>query len=330
MMSLLRGKGGKLLALLAVLAVLPACGAKSMAPMAAEAPSYAASGKSVTADAEMLEAEGVAISSADAPGAAPAPPPAPPPLEPGPLPAAAGASPAPRPAAQPPAPGQPQPAKAVSPTDVPKPLGAKEPVVEEPKQPTIAQLLIYTGQLQLLAEQEAFPVILDTVVDIAVEMGGYISRQDNQSVQVRVPSARFREALKEMEKLALVTHRQIQVQDVTEEYHDLKVRLKSLKATRDRLEEFLKRAQNISEVLQVEQQLSRLNSEIDRIEGRMRFLSSRAAYSTITVTMQPKPKTQQIVKKTPPPPPPPPRTIPLPIKWLSSVGLERLLQLGKE
>ena len=190
----------------------------------------------------------------------------------------------------------------------------------------IAQMLIFVAQLRLMVDSKRFAASIDAVVDIAVAMGGYISKQDNRSVTVRVPSARFRDAMKEMEKLGDVTHRSVQAQDVSEEFHDLSIRLKSLLATRKRIEEFLKKAKTIQEVLQIEKQLARLNGEVDRIQGRMRYLSARAAYSTITVALQPKPK-KQIVVDPVDPPEPPPRTIPLPIDWLSSVGLDRLLQL---
>ncbi|MBW2456752.1 MAG: DUF4349 domain-containing protein [Deltaproteobacteria bacterium] len=210
-----------------------------------------------------------------------------------------------------------------------KSTGAKEPADAGSKAAAtpIAQMLIYTAQLRVLVNPKKYAERIDAVVDIAVAIGGYISRQDNQSVTVRVPSGRFRDALKEMEKLGQVTHREIQAQDVSEEFHDLGIRLKSLKATQQRLQDFLKRAKNIQEVLRIEQELSRLNGEIDRIAGRMRFLSARAAFSTITVSFQPKPKDQIAVDPEDPPPPPPPRSIPLPIGWLSAIGLDQLLQL---
>lgn len=208
--------------------------------------------------------------------------------------------------------------------------GAKQADADAPKASEqargIAQMLIYTAQLALLVDQAAFATTIDQVVDAALGLGGYLASHDNASVQVRVPSARFREALKHMEKLGTVTARSVQVQDVSEEFNDLEVRLKSLRATRDRLEQFLARAKDIQEVLSVERELSRLNGEIDRIEGRMRFLSSRAAFSTITVSLQPKPKTV-VAGPQDEGPPPPPRTIPLPIPWLDAVGLDRLLQL---
>ncbi len=191
-----------------------------------------------------------------------------------------------------------------------------------------AELIIYTGNLSLLVDQPEFGKTLDSAIDTVAGMGGYVAKQDNQSVTVRVPSARFRDAMRELEKLGEVQSRNVEAQDVTEEAHDLEVRLTSLKATRKRLEEFLQRAANIAEVLQVEGELARVSGEIDKVEGRMRFLQSRAAMSTITVSLLPKPKQEPLKQVETPPPPPPPHTLALPIDWLSSVGIDRLLQLN--
>jgi hypothetical protein len=194
------------------------------------------------------------------------------------------------------------------------------------------QLLIFTGDLQLEVEGKTFAGSIDAVVDVAAKHGGYIAKQDDHSVTVRVPSGSFREALREMEKIGTLLHRGVEAEDVSEEFADLGVRLKSLLATRDRLQQFLDRAQSIEEVLRVEQELGRLNGEIDRLEGRMRFLSARAAFSTITVSFSAKAEPVKVADDgppPPPPPPPPPRTLALPIEWLGSVGLDQLLNLNE-
>jgi hypothetical protein len=193
-------------------------------------------------------------------------------------------------------------------------------------------MLIFTGSINMEVDRGDMAMSIDKVVDEAVAVGGYVAKQDDRSVTVRVPSGSFRAAMRAMEKIGDVTHRGVQAQDVSEEFHDIGVRLKSLRATRARLAKFLDRAKNIQEVLRVEQELSRLNTEIDRLEGRMRFLSQRASFSTITVALSAKPIPQKVIvkKDAPPPPPPPPadpKTRPLPIEWLSRVGIDGLLDL---
>ena len=232
-----------------------------------------------------------------------------------------------------PVPGTPgQPAKAPAAPET-HPRGAKEVATTKG---AVEQLIIFTGSLDLQVEGEAFGKTLHEVVDIAVDHGGYIGEQSDQSVTVRVPSQSFREVLRKVEDLGEVLHRSVQAQDVSEEFHDVKVRLDNLLATRKRIESFLDRASSIDEVLRIEQELGRLNAEIDRLQGRLRFLSARAAYSTITISLRAKPKPVVVAEREdeppppPPPPPPSPRTLDLPIDWLSEVSLDGLLRFDRE
>jgi hypothetical protein len=225
------------------------------------------------------------------------------------------------------APQAPMPATAAAADPAVASRNAKESASETAPKGGVEQLIIFTAQLWLKAPTEEYRAVLDRLVDLAVEHGGYLAQQTNDSVSLRVPSARFRAAMRAMEKEGEVSRREVAAQDVTEEFHDLSVRLKSLLATRQRIEEFLQRAKSIEEVLRVEQELARLNGEIDRIEGRMRFLSSQASYSTITVRLEPKPKGAVTVVDNQPKVKPGPRTRPLPITWLNGMSVDSLLRL---
>ena len=58
-------------------------------------------------------------------------------------------------------------------------------------------------------------------------------------------------------------------------------------ATRDRIREFLDRAQTVEEALKVNEQLSKVEAQIEEIQGRMNYLRDRAAYSTVDVQLVP-------------------------------------------
>jgi hypothetical protein len=261
--------------------------------------------------------------------APPAPPPAPmaeaapaaapgPQGPPGPPPAAAKSAPAPKapppPAKAPPAP----PPKAPTAAAGDKPAPAQS----SPAAP-VAPLLIYVGDLQMQVDESDLALTLDKIIDIAEALGGYLAGRKDTSVQVRVPSQRFRESLVKIEKLGDVTHRGVTAGDVSEQYSDLEVRLLNLKATRQRLQEFLSRAGTMSDMLTVAHELERVAAEIEQIEGKMRYLRSRAAFSLVTVTVAPRPKVPVKIAEQPPPP----RDVELPIDWLSRVGIARLLDL---
>jgi hypothetical protein len=198
---------------------------------------------------------------------------------------------------------------------------------EQAQEKPVAPLLIYTGNVGMeVAEPAVIAPTIDKVIDLAESFGGYLAARTDTSVVIRVPSRNFRDALTSLEKLGEVKRRSVNAEDVSEQYHDLEVRLANLKTVQKRLQEFLAKAANVNEALQVEHELERIGQEIDRIEGRMRFLKARATFSTITVDITAKPK-QQVVVAQGPPPPPPPRAADLPIDWLARVGLETLLTL---
>jgi hypothetical protein len=120
--------------------------------------------------------------------------------------------------------------------------------------------------------------------------------------------------------------RSVKAEDVSEEYHDLEVRLSNLRATQKRLQEFLAKSANVTEALTVERELERVAVDIDRIEGRLSFLKARTSFSTISVQFTPKPKDAPVAKSTGPQEP---RRVDLPVEWLGSLGVDPLLNLKK-
>ena len=195
----------------------------------------------------------------------------------------------------------------------------------QPQAPAPAPMLIYTGDVDLQTARDQVTPTIDRVIEAATAMGGYLLRRTDTSVQVRVPSARFREGLRRVEDFGEVLHRSVSAQDVSEEFHDMEVRLQNLRAVRRRLEEFLTRAGSMAEALQVERELERVTREIDAIEGRMRFLSARVAFSLLTVNVHARPDTVAVAG----PPIPPRRALQLPVSWFNRIGLENLLNTSE-
>lgn len=231
------------------------------------------------------------------------------------------------------------PMRAPSSTPAPQPAPATGPSTASPATTTtsptkakeVAQpLVVYTGDLSMTVEQEKFSSTLDRVIDVAEALGGHLSGRKNNGVEIRVPSARFREAITKIEQIGIVTQQSVNAEDVSEEFHDLEVRLQNLRATRQRLQDFLAKANTIADTLTVERELERVAQEIDRMEGRLAFLRSRASMSRISVALTAKPKPEPIVVAPPPPPPPPPpaRYVELPVDWLSKLGTDRLMDLS--
>ncbi len=113
--------------------------------------------------------------------------------------------------------------------------------------------------------------------------------KQSQSVTVvaRVPSSQFASALDQIRNAGeRVIQEKVSGQDVSEEYLDVEARLRNKKALEGQFLEIMKQARKVADALDVQSQLADVRTEIERLEGRRRFLENQAALSTITTTLQ--------------------------------------------
>jgi hypothetical protein len=104
---------------------------------------------------------------------------------------------------------------------------------------------------------------------------------------VRVPSNRFGSALDAIRGLATtVREDNVAGQDVTEEFIDLEARIRTQKALELQFLEIMKQARKVEDALEVQRQIADVRTDIEKLEGRKRFLENRAALSTITVNLE--------------------------------------------
>lgn len=143
------------------------------------------------------------------------------------------------------------------------------------------------------------------IVSIAERHGGFIVTSEAKQrdggdpakrtldikLVVRIPENQFGPTLDQIRGLTTnLTHENITGQDVTEEFIDLEARIKAQKALEGQFMQIMKQTGKITDALEVQSQLADVRSEIERLEGRKRFLENRSSLSTITVNIQaPKP-----------------------------------------
>lgn len=111
--------------------------------------------------------------------------------------------------------------------------------------------------------------------------------RDTVTMTVRIPAERFSEALDEIRMTATrVVIETVKGQDVTEEFIDIEAQLKAKKALEEQFMAIMKRANSVEDALEVQSQLADVRGEIERIEGRKRFLENQSSLSTIKVRLQ--------------------------------------------
>jgi len=103
-----------------------------------------------------------------------------------------------------------------------------------------------------------------------------------------VPSQEFENALAELRGLGKkVTDDSVAGQDVTEEFVDLESRERNLLAAESSLLELFDRAQSVDDTLYIQRELTALRGEIELVQGRIKYLEQRSAFSQITLSIQP-------------------------------------------
>lgn len=129
----------------------------------------------------------------------------------------------------------------------------------------------------------------------ALAIGGYvgntaISLGDNQirtaTIELKIPATRYDAAVAGLTPLGKVESVTSNAEDVGEEFVDLTARIANAKRLELRLIALLdNRTGRLQDALAVEREMARVREEIERIEGRARYLASRVAISTLIVSL---------------------------------------------
>ncbi len=152
--------------------------------------------------------------------------------------------------------------------------------------------VIYNAELSLQVDD--FTSLPDEMFNLVDRFGGYIAEADIKSTEgtsrygrwkIRIPVEGYKDFLSDISNLGVPTDLKQTSEDVTEEFVDLEAQIASKRKLEQRVLDFLENSQtNLNEVIQLESELERIRSVIERMEGRLNYLSNRAALATITIT----------------------------------------------
>jgi hypothetical protein len=132
---------------------------------------------------------------------------------------------------------------------------------------------------------------------IADSVGGYLGAenvdQGSATVTLSVPQAQLDGVLSSLAKLGKVTSQQQQSQDVTAQLVDVASRIATQQASVARVRQLLNQATSISDIVQIEGELTTREADLESMEHQQDELSGQVAMSTVNLN---------ITRTTPPPP----------------------------
>jgi hypothetical protein len=160
----------------------------------------------------------------------------------------------------------------------------------------VSSMIIRTGQASV--QVDSLDQGIRAVRALAGRVGGYIANSSivagteqthSATLEIKIPAARFDDAINGLQPIGHLESVNVSAEDVGEEYVDVAARAENGRKLEQRLIDILgTRTGKLSDVLAVERELARVREEIERQEGRMRFLRTRAAMSTLAVTVHEK------------------------------------------
>jgi hypothetical protein len=154
-------------------------------------------------------------------------------------------------------------------------------------------MVIRTGQAFIEVEKVDAAVL--KIRQLAAQVGGYITNSSitgghdqirQATFELKIPAPKYDPAVDLLSTIGKVETVTSTAQDVGEEFVDVTARVTNSRRLEERLISLLaNRTGKLDEVLRVERELARVREEIERYEGRLRFLSARVALSTLTITV---------------------------------------------
>lgn len=154
-------------------------------------------------------------------------------------------------------------------------------------------MIIRTGQASI--EVEGLDPAVIKIRQLAAQLGGYVANSSFSGgrdqvktgmLELKIPAAKYDQAVSGLNGIGKLEAINTAAEDVGEEYVDVAARAANSHRLEERLISLLAtRTGKLQDVLNVERELARVREEIERNEGRMRYLKTRSSISTLSVTV---------------------------------------------
>ncbi|MDX6244903.1 MAG: hypothetical protein QOE76_2626 [Frankiales bacterium] len=193
--------------------------------------------------------------------------------------------------------------------------------------PTAGRSIIYTATVNV---QVATPALVSQKADeaehAAQQAGGYVFSREGQAadnppqtvpagatpapqgvasadITIKVPPENYGSLLSRLEKLGTELSVEQHSQDVTDQVVDSQARLSSLKASVERVRTLLSKATTIGQIVSVEGELTKRESDLEAMEGKLNVLKAQSALATLTLHLESAPPKAVVVPPKPKPTP---------------------------
>jgi hypothetical protein len=168
----------------------------------------------------------------------------------------------------------------------------------------VGQALIKTAAIDLKSDD--IQAVVDKIYGLALTTGGRVDSEqtstddkgavDHSRLQVKVPVAKFDDAVAQIYDMGTDQTKETSTEDVTAKLADVTSRVESAKASIEQLRQLFDQANALGQVIRLERELSQREADLEALQAQLRSLSAQTTMSTILVTISLPPKVVATVK----------------------------------
>ncbi len=163
--------------------------------------------------------------------------------------------------------------------------------------------------IDLSLETKEFHALLEKLEKEITSLGGYVEESNtyglnpdsdsnrNATLIVRIPADQNDGFEDFISKNSVVVSRSVSTEDVTLQYVDMESRIKALTLEKEALEELLKQAANVDEIISIRSQLTNVIYEIESYESKLRTYDNLVDYCTLNISIYEVERTSVVEKQ---------------------------------
>ena len=147
-------------------------------------------------------------------------------------------------------------------------------------------MVAYSGSL-VLGVQDVDKTKI-AILDNCKKVKGFITKESNQFLILRIPKTEYTKFIESIKSIGEITESEMNGEDITDAYEDLVLNLKSKRALRERYIKILDKASKVSDMLEIEKELERIDLEIQQLEGKKIESEKRVEFVTLNIKIKEK------------------------------------------
>lgn len=148
--------------------------------------------------------------------------------------------------------------------------------------------MVYTASIEMQTLE--FDQAAQDIAALVESVGGYFEQKNfsnyssgyrHASYTVRVPAEKFTDFCAQVGTLCHVTWQSDTAENISEQYYDTQSRLETAQIKLGRLQELLKKAESMEDIITIESAISETEYEIESLSGTMRHYDALVDYATV-------------------------------------------------